>query len=115
MPEPTQGMRGTLFADITETSLPRDVADRINLLQPDEAPLIVLTNALKKKKVATEAKYEWFEDDLAPATVSVANAAGTGTSINVSAGTGARLRTNDVLVASSGETILVTNIATDAL
>lgn len=114
MVEPLTGTRGTKYADATEGSLPRDVADRINLLQPDAAPLIIVTNAMKKKKVATEAKFEWFEDQLAPNTLT-SDAAGTGTTINVTAGTGVRTRVNDILIAPNGEAILVTVIATDAL
>lgn len=115
MAEPTQGVRGTKFADATETSLPRDVNERINLLQPDAAPLLIVTASMKKKKVATEAKFEWFEDQLAPNVVTVANTAGTGTAIDVTAGTGKRVRVNDLLATSTGEAILITVIATDSL
>lgn len=115
MAEPQTGMRGTKYADGTETSLKRDVADKINLLNPDAAPLLALMNALKRKKVATEAKYEWFEDTLRPNTVADASGAGTGTTLNVATGTGVRVRPGDILIAPNGESIMVTSIATDAL
>lgn len=114
MTEPITGMRGTKYAQGTEVSLVRDVADKIYLLQPDDTPLLVFINGLKGKKVATNPKFEWFEDDLMPLTVDV-DAAGTGTTINVDSGQGTRCRIGDILIAPNGENILITNISTDAL
>lgn len=104
----TQAMRGTYVASATETSLVRDVSNRIALLQPDAAPLITFLNALKRKKVATNAHVEWYEDDLVPAQILDAGGAGTGTSITVSAAHGAIIRNGDILIAPNGESILVT-------
>lgn len=115
MTEPLSGTRGTKYADATEGSIIRDVAERINLLEPDAAPIVVLSSSMKRKAVAKAAKFEWFEDRLAQNTVTCSGAAGTGTTINVTAGQGTRVRVNDILVTSSGESILVTVIATDAL
>lgn len=114
MPEPVTGTRGTKYADGTETSLPRDVSERINQLQPDAAPLIAITSALKKTRTAREAKYEWFEDELAPNVVTTTTT-GTGTTVDVTTGQGVRVRVNDILVAPNGEAMLVTAISTDAL
>jgi hypothetical protein len=107
-------MRGTKFAAGTEGSIVRDVADRINLLQPDAAPLIAVTSALKRTRTVINPKFEWFEDELTPNTVD-SDAAGTGTTINVDAGQGTRVRVNDILIAPNGEALLVTAISTDAL
>lgn len=115
MTEPLTGMRGTKYADATEGSIPRDVAERINLLEPDAAPLVVLSSSMKRKQVAKAAKFEWFEDRLAQNTTTCSGAAGTGTTINVTTGQGTRIRVGDILIAQNGESILVTTVATDAL
>jgi hypothetical protein len=109
-----QQTRGTKYANLTETSIVRDVSDRIALLQPEDAPLIAFINGLKKKKVATNPKFEWFEDELADNTVTNTTT-GTGTSLTLTSGHGVRVRVGDLLVASSGEIILITAIATDTL
>lgn len=115
MAEPINGMRGTKYSQGTEGSLVRDVADRIALLQPEDAPLIAFINGLKKKKATTNPKFEWFEDQMKPNTVTVSGAAGTSASISLTAGQGVRVRVDDLLVTSTGESILVTAIAVDAL
>lgn len=115
MAEPQTGMRGTKFVSGTENSNVREVADRIFLLQPDAAPLVQFIQGLKGKESVDNPKYEWFEDELLPNTVEVEGAPGTGTTINVVAGTGVRVRVDDILITSSGESILVTAISTDAL
>lgn len=48
---------------ITETRLPRMVADDIGLLEPDVAPLITLLGLMKKSMAVFTPRYEWFEDD----------------------------------------------------
>jgi hypothetical protein len=102
-------MRGTYVAGTTETSLVRDVSDRIALLQPDASPLITFLNALKRKKVATNDTFEWFEDDLVPTSILDASDSGTGTTLTVSSAHGAIVRNGDLLVAPNGELILVTS------
>lgn len=101
------GVRGTTIIG-TETIQKRDVADRIAQLQPEAAPLVTFTNALKKKKPTVEPKFEWFEDELVGNTVADAAGAGTTTSIQVSAADALKLRVGDILAASSGESILLT-------
>lgn len=113
MAEPVSGMRGTIQS-ASETSQVRDVADKIALLQPDDSPLLAFTNGLKKKKEATNTKFEWFEDELRPNVVTN-TATGTGTSVTVTTGTGGRVRVDDILVTSTGEAMLVTAISTDTL
>jgi hypothetical protein len=114
MAEPLTGMRGTKYSQGTETSLVRDVSDKIFLLQPDDTPLLAFINGMKGKKAATNPKFEWFEDDLIPPYIDC-DAAGTGTTINVDAGQGTRCRIGDILIAPNGENLLITNISTDAL
>lgn len=101
------GVRGTTIIG-TETIQKRDVADRIAMLQPEAAPLITFTNALKRKKVANEPKFEWFEDELVGNTVADASGATTTTSIVVSAADALKLRVGDILAAPNGEAILLT-------
>lgn len=115
MAEPASGLRGTKYSVGTEGSLVRDVASRIALLQPEDAPLLSFINGLKKKSETTNPKYEWFEDEMRPNTVTVSGSAGTGTTINVTTGTGVRVRVDDILMTTTGEAILVTAVATDAL
>ena len=107
-PTVNQATRGTYVSATTEGSLIRDVADRIALLQPDASPLITFMSALKRKKKATNPVFEWFEDDLVPASVVDAAGAGTGTTITVSAAQGKYVRNGDILIAPNGESILVT-------
>lgn len=111
----TSGARGTKYSVATEGSLVRDVADKIALLQPEDAPLLTFMNSLKKKREATNPKFEWFEDQLAPNIVTTTTT-GTGTSIAITTGLGVRVRTGDLLITSTGESMLVTaGGGTDAL
>lgn len=103
-----QATRGTYNAAVTETSLVRDVSSRIAQLQPEAAPLVTFLTALKRKKEAKNPTFEWFEDDLVPASILDAGGAGTGTSITVSAAHGAIIRNGDILIAPNGESLLVT-------
>jgi hypothetical protein len=115
MAEPQTGLRGTKFAAGTETSLVRDVAARIALLQPEDAPLIAFINGLKKKKETTNPKFEWFEDQLAPNVLVASGAPGTGTTFTAVTGTGKRVRVDDLLVSKAGEILRVSVIATDTI
>lgn len=93
-----------------------DMSDKISDLQPNAAPLLVLT-----KKLATEAchnpKFEWMEADLLGRwTANVGAKISTDTTINVTAGTGALFAVGDLAkVVATGEIIRVTGISTDAL
>lgn len=108
------GTRGTKYTVATENTLVRDVADRIALLQPEDAPLLAFINGLKKKSEATNPKFEWLEDAMAPNTVTNTTT-GTGTSLVLSSGHGVRVRIGDILVQKAGEIMVVTNISTDTL
>lgn len=101
--------RGTLSMVGTEASNIRDVADRINLLQPDASPLLTFLSALKRKKEASQAKFEWFEDDLVAGTITAAGSGESSTTITVSAADGNLVRNGDILIAPNGESILVSS------
>src|SRR5271166_1913570 len=49
-----------------ETTVKRDVDESMLKLEPDAAPLWVLTNQAKKRAAAIAPKFEWFEDAEAP-------------------------------------------------
>ena len=115
MTEPLTGTRGTKYSQGTEVSLVRDVADKIYLLQPEDAPLTTFTRGIGGKEVTDNPKYEWLEDDLRPGTVKVSGSIGTSTTITVVATTGTRVRIGDILIAPSGESILATNVVTDTI
>jgi hypothetical protein len=56
-----------------ETTLKRDVDQSMLLLEPDAAPLWVLTNNAKRRAPAIAPKFEWFEDAEAPLWGQVSN------------------------------------------
>jgi hypothetical protein len=115
MTEPLTGVRGTKYSQGTEVSLVRDVADKIYLLQPEDAPLTTFTRGIGGKEPTDTPKFEWLESDIRPGVVTVSGSAGTGTTINVGTGQGTRVRIGDILISGTGESILVTDISTDAL
>ena len=116
MAEPQTGIRGYKYTEGTETSNVRDVASRIALLQPDDAPLLAFINGLKNKQKTGNPTFEWFEDDLNQNIVTIAAAEASGsTSFGVTTGQGVRLRVDDVLISNTGEAILVTSISTDTI
>ena len=53
-----------------------DMANKIALLQSDKTPLLALTQALGQKRIVTNPKFEWMEDELKPYTTQINNAAG---------------------------------------
>ena len=79
-----------VFQASQETTLKRDVDESMLKLEPDAAPLWVLTNQAKKRAPAIAPKYEWFEDAEAPLWGQVNNATdynAAATQINVVDGT----------------------------
>ena len=74
-----------------ETTLKRDVDESMLKLEPDAAPLWVLTNKANKRAPSIAPKFEWFEDAEAPLWGQVNNGttnyASNATSINVVDGT----------------------------
>ena len=57
--------RSVYYAN-AETTLKRDVDESMLKLEPDAAPLWVLTNQAKKRSPSVAPKFEWFEDAEAP-------------------------------------------------
>ena len=55
-----------VFNASQETTLKRDVDESMLKLEPDAAPLWVLTNQAKKRAPSIAPKFEWFEDAEAP-------------------------------------------------
>ena len=49
-------------AFVTDTTNVRDVSEQMVLLEPDAAPLFVLTNAAKRKQPTIGPRFEWVED-----------------------------------------------------
>ena len=49
-------------AMVTDTTNVRDVSEQMVLLEPDAAPLFVLTNAAKRKQPTIGPRFEWVED-----------------------------------------------------
>ncbi len=47
---------------VTDTTNVRDVSEQMVLLEPDAAPLFVLTNAAKRKQPTIGSRFEWVED-----------------------------------------------------
>lgn len=47
---------------VTDTTNVRDVSEQMVLLEPDAAPLFVLTNAAKRKQPTIGPRFEWVED-----------------------------------------------------
>lgn len=108
-------MRGVIGA-VSETTVVRDVADRIALLEPEAAPLVTFLNALKRKSETMNPKFEWFEDELTPKVVTTAaNGTTNTTTMGVTTGQGVRVRVNDILIGPTGESVLITGISTDTL
>jgi hypothetical protein len=48
---------------VTDTTQVRDVSEQMVLLEPDAAPLFVLTNKAKRKQPTIAPRFEWVEDN----------------------------------------------------
>lgn len=109
-----------------ETTLKRDVDESMLKLEPDAAPLFVLTNNAKRRKPSIAPKFEWFEDAEAPlwgqANNGTTDYASNATGILVADGT--IFAVNDLVLVpvatgagnnAAEEVVLVTAIATNTL
>jgi len=94
-----------------------DVSDEIPFYEPSAAPLCLFFRGLKKKRVATQRRFDHFEKDPYPAQgINTAAVLVAGVTVNVQAGEGARFRANDVVLnRNTGELVLVTVVTVDAL
>jgi hypothetical protein len=107
-----QGGRSTLNIEPSQREV--DMADKINLLEPDAQPLCVLTRKLPKKRTISP-KFEWLEDELAARFDATTTTHTTGdTAINVTTGT--RFHTEDIIQNTrTGENMRVVSVASNAV
>lgn len=63
----------SVYRASTDTNLPRAVDKEMRELEPDFAPLYVLTNAAGNKEGTPNPKFEWFEDQEVPLLGTVSN------------------------------------------
>lgn len=106
------GTAGTLGVAADTRKL--DIGNKIHDLEPNKAPLVVLTSKLGSEN-ATDPKYLHFEDERLPRWVQVnGEVAADGTAITLDTPGGSYIRANDLLlVPSTGEVIRVA-VATSA-
>lgn len=106
------GQRGTTTIEPKQRRV--DMADKILLLEPDAAPLTVISKNISK--VSTKnAKFEWMEDELDPRfDVTTATSAAADTTIDVANGGYFRAQ-QIVYVPRTGETFRVVSVATNVL
>ncbi len=93
-----------------------DISKKIDVLEPDAAPLVLLTKKLGKK-VAINPKFNWMEEDSLDQVDAVNYSTGyTAGATSVTVDTGTLFRVGDVVkVVASGEQMLVTAISTNDL
>lgn len=108
------GPRGT--GNITQAQRKPDIGDRVLLLQPDAAPLTVLSK-MTRRKPTVNPEFKWAEDDLDVRFSSISNAGGYAagaTSLVVANGT--YFAEHDLVrVTRTGEIFRVTAVATNTL
>lgn len=108
---------------VIDTTLVRDVNEQMVLLEPDAAPLFVITNRAKRKQAATSPRFEWVEDTEVSVwgqggeTIDRSNAA---TTMTVADGTLFAIGDICAIPKASGSTaapevILITNVATNVI
>lgn len=93
-----------------------DVASAVAELEPDSAPLTVLTNRLSKRPTHAS-KFSWWEEELEPRFAAVEGAVtNVATSVVVEAGQGVRFAVDNLVRNTrTGEIFRVTAVATDTL
>lgn len=93
-----------------------DVAQAVAELEPDSAPLTVLTNRLSSRGTHN-VKFSWWEEDLEPRFSAVAGAqTSTDLTIEVTAGHGVRFAADNLVRNTvTGEIFRVVSVAADAL
>lgn len=103
-------------ADILSNERVIDMDDVIAFLDPDESQFTTMLMKVSSSP-AHSSKVEWLEDQLFPRLATQSGGATSGTTtINVATGNGAFFRAGDIFRnARTGEAVLVTSIATDAL
>ena len=93
-----------------------DVAKKIDVLEPDSAPLTLLTKKMDKR-VAVNPEFNWMEEESLVKSDAINNGAGYAaglTALTVDAGT--KFRAGDVVkVTRTGEQMLISSVATHVL
>lgn len=93
-----------------------DVRKKIDVLEPDSAPLLQLTRKMEKK-VAINPKFSWLEEESLVKSDQINNGAGyTSGATSIVVDNGSRFRAGDVVKhLTSGEQMLVTAVSTNTL
>jgi len=108
---------------VTDTTNVRDVSEQMILLEPDAAPLFVLTNAAKRKQPTIGPRFEWVEDTEVSLWGQASMAADTASNItNIGVADGTLFGVGDIVAVpkaqssnAAPETFLVTAIASNTL
>jgi hypothetical protein len=93
-----------------------DIAKKIDVLEPDSAPLTLLTKKIDKR-VAVNPEFKWMEEESLTKTDQVNDGTGmNGSDTTMAVDNGSRFRAGDVVkVPRTGENVLVTAVATNDL
>lgn len=93
-----------------------DISNKIDVLEPDSAPLTQLTKKIEKR-VAINPEFKWQEEESLVKTDQINNGAGyTSADTSIVVDNGSRFRAGDVVkVVASGEQLLVTAVSTNTL
>lgn len=93
-----------------------DIAKKIAVLEPDSAPLTLLTKKIDKR-VAVNPEFKWMEEESLTKTDQVNDGTGmNGSDTTMTVDNGSRFRAGDVVkVPRTGENVLVTAVATNDL
>jgi hypothetical protein len=108
---------------VTDTTNVRDVSEQMVLLEPDAAPLFVLTNSAKRKQPTIGPRFEWVEDtEVSLWGQSSATTDWTSAATNILVADGTLFGVGDIVAppkaqssASAPEVFLVTAVATNTL
>lgn len=93
-----------------------DISSKIDVLEPDSAPLLQLTKKMSKR-VAINPEFKWLEEEALTKTDQVNNGAGYASgATSVVVDNGSRFRASDVVkVVRTGEQVIVTAVSTNTL
>jgi hypothetical protein len=103
--------------NITSGRVVADMLDKIYLIQPQSAPLTVITRETRDKRKVTNYQFKWMEKDVYPRSLELAADSIVGDLVlDVLAGQGVRAAAEYVLLNTrTREHVLVVSIATDAI
>jgi hypothetical protein len=100
---------------IESSRLRVDMSEKIAELEPDKAPLIVLTKKMKRTRTVYNPEFDWLEQELGARWDAINNAAGEAAAqTTLTVDNGAYFRVGDLVKCPrTGETMLVTAISTN--